>query len=639
MKIINLGILAHVDAGKTTLTESLLYTSGAIAEPGSVDKGTTRTDTMNLERQRGITIQTAVTSFQWEDVKVNIIDTPGHMDFLAEVYRSLSVLDGAVLLVSAKDGIQAQTRILFHALQIMKIPTIFFINKIDQEGIDLPMVYREMKAKLSSEIIVKQKVGQHPHINVTDNDDMEQWDAVIMGNDELLEKYMSGKPFKMSELEQEENRRFQNGTLFPVYHGSAKNNLGIRQLIEVIASKFYSSTPEGQSELCGQVFKIEYSEKRRRFVYVRIYSGTLHLRDVIRISEKEKIKITEMCVPSNGEIVPADHACPGEIVILADDTLKLNDILGNEKLLPHKTWIDNPMPLLRTTVEPQKPEQREALLNALAEIADTDPLLHFDIDTVTHEIMLSFLGKVQLEVICSLLEEKYHVGVAMKEPSVIYLERPQKKASCTIHIEVPPNPFWASIGLTVTPLPVGSGTQYKSEVSLGYLNQSFQNAVMEGVRYGMEQGLYGWGVTDCQICFDYGVYYSPVSTPADFRFLAPVVLEQALKKAGTQLLEPYLSFTLFAPQEYLSRAYNDAPKYCAIIESTRLEKDEVIFKGEIPARCIGEYRNDLNFYTNGRSVCITELKGYQETSGEPVFQPRRPNSRLDKIRHMFQKIM
>ena len=639
MKIINLGILAHVDAGKTTLTESLLYTSGAIAELGSVDEGTTRTDTMNLERQRGITIQTAVTSFQWEDVKVNIIDTPGHMDFLAEVYRSLSVLDGAVLLVSAKDGIQAQTRILFHALQIMKIPTIFFINKIDQEGIDLPMVYREMKAKLSSEIIVKQKVGQHPHINVTDNDDMEQWDAVIMGNDELLEKYMSGKPFKMSELEQEENRRFQNGTLFPVYHGSAKNNLGIRQLIEVIASKFYSSTPEGQSELCGQVFKIEYSEKRRRFVYVRIYSGTLHLRDVIRISEKEKIKITEMCVPSNGEIVPADHACPGEIVILADDTLKLNDILGNEKLLPHKTWIDNPMPLLRTTVEPQKPEQREALLNALAEIADTDPLLHFDIDTVTHEIMLSFLGKVQLEVICSLLEEKYHVGVAMKEPSVIYLERPQKKASYTIHIEVPPNPFWASIGLTVTPLPVGSGTQYKSEVSLGYLNQSFQNAVMEGVRYGMEQGLYGWGVADCQICFDYGVYYSPVSTPADFRFLAPVVLEQALKKAGTQLLEPYLSFTLFAPQEYLSRAYNDAPKYCAIIESTRLEKDEVIFKGEIPARCIGEYRNDLNFYTNGRSVCITELKGYQETSGEPVFQPRRPNSRLDKIRHMFQKIM
>ena len=639
MKIINIGILAHVDAGKTTLTESLLYASGAISEPGSVEKGTTRTDTMFLERQRGITIQAAVTSFQWHRCKVNIVDTPGHMDFLAEVYRSLAVLDGAILVISAKDGVQAQTRILFHALRKMNIPTVIFINKIDQAGVDLQSVVQSVRDKLSADIIIKQTVSLSPEIVLEENTDIEAWDAVIENNDELLEKYIAGEPISREKLAREEQQRVQDASLFPVYHGSAKNGLGIQPLMDAVTGLFQPIGEQGGAALCGSVFKVEYTDCGQRRVYLRLYSGTLRLRDTVALAGREKLKITEMCIPSNGEIVPADHACPGEIVILADDTLKLNDILGNEKLLPHKTRIDNPMPLLRTTVEPQKPEQREALLNALAEIADTDPLLHFDIDTVTHEIILSFLGKVQLEVICSLLEEKYHVGVAMKEPSVIYLERPQKKASYTIHIEVPPNPFWASIGLTVTPLPVGSGTQYKSEVSLGYLNQSFQNAVMEGVRYGMEQGLYGWGVTDCQICFDYGVYYSPVSTPADFRFLAPVVLEQALKKAGTQLLEPYLSFTLFAPQEYLSRAYNDAPKYCAIIESTRLEKDEVIFKGEIPARCIGEYRNDLNFYTNGRSVCITELKGYQETSGEPVFQPRRPNSRLDKIRHMFQKIM
>lgn len=638
MKIINLGILAHVDAGKTTLTESLLYTSGAIAELGSVDEGTTRTDTMNLERQRGITIQTAVTSFQWEDVKVNIIDTPGHMDFLAEVYRSLSVLDGAVLLVSAKDGIQAQTRILFHALQTMKIPTIFFINKIDQEGIDLPMVYREMKAKLSSEIIVKQKVGQHPHINVTDNDDMEQWDAVIMGNDELLEKYMSGKPFKMSELEQEENRRFQNGTLFPVYHGSAKNNLGIRQLIEVIASKFYSSTPEGQSELCGQVFKIEYSEKRRRFVYVRIYSGTLHLRDVIKISEKEKIKITEMCVPTNGELYSSDTACSGDIVILPNDVLQLNSILGNEMLLPQRKFIENPLPMLQTTIAVKKSEQREILLGALTEISDGDPLLKYYVDTTTHEIILSFLGNVQMEVICAILEEKYHVEAEIKEPTVIYMERPLRKAEYTIHIEVPPNPFWASVGLSIEPLPIGSGVQYESRVSLGYLNQSFQNAVMEGVLYGCEQGLYGWKVTDCKICFEYGLYYSPVSTPADFRLLSPIVLEQALKKAGTELLEPYLHFEIYAPQEYLSRAYHDAPRYCADIVSTQIKNDEVILKGEIPARCIQEYRNDLTSFTNGQGVCLTELKGYQPAIGKFICQPRRPNSRIDKVRHMFHKL-
>ena len=638
MKIINIGILAHVDAGKTTLTESLLYTSGAIAEQGSVDKGTTRTDTMILERQRGITIQTAVTSFCWNGYKINIVDTPGHMDFLAEVYRSLSVLDGAILVVSAKDGVQAQTRILFHALQKMNIPTIIFVNKIDQNGIDLRRIYQNIREKLTSDMIVMQEVVLSSKITMTDISDLDKWDSVIAGSDELLERYIAEDSLDMQELQREKCRRTRCCSLFPVYHGSAKDNLGTEKLIEVITETFVPEIENSQSELCGYVFKIEYTDQKRRLSYLRLYHGTLHLRDTILLSKKKKIKITEMFILSNGEIVPADHACSGEIVILSDDTLKLNDILGNEKLLPRRAWIDNPMPLLRTTVEPQKSEQREALLNALIEIADTDPLLRFEIDTVTHEIILSFLGKVQLEVICSLLEEKYHVRVAMREPTVIYLERPIKRATYTIHIEVPPNPFWASIGLTVTPLPAGSGTQFKSEVSLGYLNQSFQNAVMEGVRYGMEQGLYGWRVTDCEICFDYGVYYSPVSTPADFRFLAPVVLEQALKKAGTQLLEPYLSFTLFAPQEYLSRAYNDAPKYCAVIESTLLKNDEVIFTGEIPARCIGEYRNDLNFYTNGKSVCLIELKGYQETSGEPVLQPRRPNSRLDKVRHMFQKV-
>ncbi|HFI0613608.1 TPA: tetracycline resistance ribosomal protection mosaic protein Tet(O/W/32/O) [Streptococcus suis] len=638
MKIINLGILAHVDAGKTTLTESLLYTSGAIAELGSVDKGTTRTDTMNLERQRGITIQTAVTSFQWEDVKVNIIDTPGHMDFLAEVYRSLAVLDGAILVISAKDGVQAQTRILFHALRKMNIPTVIFINKIDQAGVDLQSVVQSVRDKLSADIIIKQTVSLSPEIVLEENTDIEAWDAVIENNDKLLEKYIAGEPISREKLVREEQRRVQDASLFPVYYGSAKKGLGIQPLMDAVTGLFQPIGEQGSAALCGSVFKVEYTDCGQRRVYLRLYSGTLRLRDTVALAGREKLKITEMRIPSKGEIVRTDTAYPGEIVILADDTLKLNDILGNEKLLPHKTRIDNPMPLLRTTVEPQKPEQREALLNALAEIADTDPLLHFDIDTVTHEIMLSFLGKVQLEVICSLLEEKYHVGVAMKEPSVIYLERPLRKAEYTIHIEVPPNPFWASVGLSIEPLPIGSGVQYESRVSLGYLNQSFQNAVMEGVLYGCEQGLYGWKVTDCKICFEYGLYYSPVSTPADFRLLSPIVLEQALKKAGTELLEPYLHFEIYAPQEYLSRAYHDAPRYCADIVSTQIKNDEVILKGEIPARCIQEYRNDLTNFTNGQGVCLTELKGYQPAIGKFICQPRRPNSRIDKVRHMFHKL-
>ena len=194
MNIINIGILAHVDAGKTTLTESLLYASGAISEPGSVEKGTTRTDTLFLERQRGITIQAAVTSFQWHRCKVNIVDTPGHMDFLAEVYRSLAVLDGAILVISAKDGVQAQTRILFHALRKMNIPTVIFINKIDQAGVDLQSVVQSVRDKLSADIIIKQTVSLSPEIVLEENTDIEAWDAVIENNDALLEKYIAGEP-------------------------------------------------------------------------------------------------------------------------------------------------------------------------------------------------------------------------------------------------------------------------------------------------------------------------------------------------------------------------------------------------------------------------------------------------------------
>ncbi len=637
MKIINIGILAHVDAGKTTLTESLLYTSGAILELGSVDKGTTRTDTMFLERQRGITIQAAVTSFNWNDYKINIVDTPGHTDFITEVYRSLSVLDGAILVISAKDGVQAQTRILFHALQKMNIPTIIFINKIDQYGINLNNIYQNIKEKLSNDIIVMQNVTLTPEISIKNIIDLDDWDPVISKNDKLLEKYIAGEKLTIQELTYEEYRCVKKGSLFPIYHGSARNNIGTQQLIEAISNLFCSEMNENDSELCGRVFKIEYTDHKQRLVYLRLYSGTLHLRDTIILPSKKKVKLTEIYIPSNGEMIQTKIVCSGDIFIIPNNTLRLNDIIGNEKILPCNVWNDKTVPILRTRIEPIKIEEREKLLDALTEIADTDPLLRYYVDTITHEIVISFLGTVQLEVICSLLIEKYHINIRIEDPTVIYLEKPLQKADYTIHIEVPPNPFWASIGLSITPLPIGSGIQYESKVSLGYLNQSFQNAVREGINYGLEQGLYGWKVTDCKICFEYGVYYSPVSTPSDFRFLAPIVLEQALKKAGTQLLEPYFSFILFTPQGYFSRAYNDAQKHCAIIETSQSKNDEVIFTGHIPVRCINEYRNTLTLYTNGQAVFLTEFKDYQIATCEPVIQSRRPNNRIDKVRHMFNK--
>ena len=536
---------------------------------------------------------------------------------------------------SVFDALGADT----YALRKMNIPTVIFINKIDQAGVDLQSVVQSVRDKLSADIIIKQTVSLSPEIVLEENTDIEAWDAVIENNDELLEKYIAGEPISREKLAREEQQRVQDASLFPVYHGSAKNGLGIQPLMDAVTGLFQPIGEQGGAALCGSVFKVEYTDCGQRRVYLRLYSGTLRLRDTVALAGREKLKITEMRIPSKGEIVRTDTAYQGEIVILPSDSVRLNDVLGDQTRLPRKRWREDPLPMLRTTIAPKTAAQRERLLDALTQLADTDPLLRCEVDSITHEIILSFLGRVQLEVVSALLSEKYKLETVVKEPTVIYMERPLKAASHTIHIEVPPNPFWASIGLSVTPLPLGSGVQYESRVSLGYLNQSFQNAVRDGIRYGLEQGLFGWNVTDCKICFEYGLYYSPVSTPADFRSLAPIVLEQALKESGTQLLEPYLSFTLYAPREYLSRAYHDAPKYCATIETAQVKKDEVVFTGEIPARCIQAYRTDLAFYTNGRSVCLTELKGYQAAVGQPVIQPRRPNSRLDKVRHMFQKVM
>ena len=277
MKIINIGILAHVDAGKTTLTESLLYASGAISEPGSVEKGTTRTDTMFLERQRGITIQAAVTSFQWHRCKVNIVDTPGHMDFLAEVYRSLAVLDGAILVISAKDGVQAQTRILFHALRKMNIPTVIFINKIDQAGVDLQSVVQSVRDKLSADIIIKQTVSLSPEIVLEENTDIEAWDAVIENNDELLEKYIAGEPISREKLAREEQRRVQDASLFRSIMAAPKGPW--HSTVDGCGDRAVPTDwGTGGAALCGSVFKVEYTDCGQRRVYLRLYSGTLRLR-------------------------------------------------------------------------------------------------------------------------------------------------------------------------------------------------------------------------------------------------------------------------------------------------------------------------------------------------------------------------
>src|SRR5690554_2941157 len=289
MKIINIGILAHIDAGKTSITENLLFSSGATTERGSVDKGNTTTDSMDIEKRRGITVRASTTSIERNDTKINIIDTPGHMDFLAEVERTFRMLDGAILVVSAKEGIQAQTRLLFNVLQQLEIPTIIFINKIDREGVNLPLLYKDIAISLSPNIFIMQYVdGKElsPKCSTT-NIGEEYKEQILEYDDSLLERYLNDEKLSDSDYWDALARSIHLAKSYPVFHGSAMLGLGFKELLNAITT-FIQPTINPSEELSAYVYKIEHNRKEQKRAYLKIISGGLRTRKLYKLNGSER---------------------------------------------------------------------------------------------------------------------------------------------------------------------------------------------------------------------------------------------------------------------------------------------------------------------------------------------------------------
>ncbi|NYB74999.1 tetracycline resistance ribosomal protection protein [Sedimentibacter hydroxybenzoicus DSM 7310] len=645
MKIINIGILAHVDAGKTTVTECLLYKSGAINKIGRVDNGTTITDSMELERDRGITIRASTVSFNYNDTKVNIIDTPGHMDFIAEVERTLRVLDGAVLVISAKEGIQVQTKIIFNTLVKLNIPTIIFVNKIDRKGVCLDEIYNQMRGKLTPDLAIMQSV------RIEDKDDFEliniKDDKVIQDqiseklldiNDNLLEKYINGYVITEKEYHNAFLDGINNCNLYPVFHGSALKNIGIDELLFAITNYLPINNDNTADNLSAYVYKIDRDEESRKITFLRVFSGNIRTRQDVLINGTEEIfKIKSLESIMNGEIVKVDQVNSGDIAIISNaNSLKIGDFIGkkNDEILDIKISE----PALRASIKPYDLSKRSKLIGALFELTEEDPFLDCEINGDTEEIILKLFGNIQMEVIESLLKNRYKIDAKFGELKTIYKERPKRNSEAVIHIEVPPNPYWASIGLSIEPLPIGSGLLYETKVSYGYLNNSFQHAVKDAVEKACKEGLYGWEITDLKVTFIYGLYYSPVSTPSDFRNLTPYVFWEALRKSGTEILEPYLKYTVQVPNDFCGRAMSDLGKMRASIADIIAKGEETTLTGKIPVNTSKSYQAEILSYSNGKGIFITEPCGYDIYSGEPIINDIRSNdSNKEGLRYLFQK--
>jgi ribosomal protection tetracycline resistance protein len=536
-------------------------------------------------------------------------------------------------------GIQAQTRILFDAIKKRKLPAIIFINKVDQLDDDLELIYKDIKEKLTPHILIMQSITNDNTLLPKELDRLSEEfrDTIIETDNTLSEKYILDQPITTEELLNRRRKNICNGYLLPIYHGSALKHIGTKELMDAILIEFDPFILPTDSKIAALVYKIERDDNRNKRTYMRIWGGSIKSRDVLTFeghSDSMKIKKTE--TSSNGKIIEAEKIECGDIAIFPNETrLKIGDSIGTipqNNLISHHNLL-----IMQANISPIFSSDRAFLLEALSELAESDPFIQYKLVSRSSDITMEFLGKVQMEIIVALLQSRYHIKVKIENITTIYKERPLKKANFTAHIGVSPNPFWASIGLSIEPLPIGAGLYYESKVSYGYLNKSFQNAVEEGIRYGCEQGLYGWEVTDLKVCFEYGLYYSPVSTPADFRHLAPIVLEQALKQSGTELLEPCLSFELYVPQDCNARVYNDLKKFYADIESIKTQHNEIIVSGKIPARTSQFYKEQLSEYTKGRGVFFTEQAGYQQNKGEAFTQARKLDERFERIRHFFNK--
>lgn len=619
-KILNIGVLAHVDAGKTSLTERLLFNNGVIKTLGSVDQGNTQTDSMALERQRGITIKSAATSFTLDDLKINILDTPGHPDFIAEVERVLGVLDGSILVISAVEGVQAQTRILMRALQRLDVPTIIFVNKIDRMGARYEGLIHDISNKLSV-------------------------DNTVMGTVENLgTKEARFKPYASKDI-----------VGIPILFGSAITNTGIDSLIESI--KRLKPAVTITTEAFGKVFKVERSKNGEKIAYVRMFSGSIHTRDQLQFG-----KVTAINIFDNGATLPAKSVSAGDIAKLSGlAEVKIGDTIGTSPNTGAKYQFAPPT--LETVIQAVDESKKGALRIVLDQLAEQDPLINLRQDDIRQELSLSLYGEVQKEVIQDTLRVEYDIEVTFQETTTICIERPVGNGSAvefapTSRVSEPifdqkVNQFLATVGLKIEPGLPDSGVVFNvGSTATGRMPAAFYKAVEETVIETLGQGVYGWQVTDCIVTMTHAGYWprqssahggfdkNVSSTARDFRHLTPLVLMDTLKDAGVVVCEPVHSFKLEAPEDTLSVVLPALAQLQATPTVMSTKEQVQTLEGEIPVTFVHALQQQLPNLTSGEGVLETTFSNYRPVTGKLPTRPRtdyNPMNRKEYLLHILKK--
>lgn len=651
MPRLNVGIFAHVDAGKTTTTEHILYESGRIRMPGRVDDGTALTDSLEVERQRGISVRAAMTTFTWKGTQVNLIDTPGHVDFLSEVERSLRVMDCAVLVLSAVEGVQAQTEMIWNALAKLRIPTLLFVNKMDRVGADPEAVLTQARNYLSADIIPV----QHPLNGAADlwSADGEAAaaeageagalmaertrliEALAERDEAMLEAYLNGENIALERWERCAEELARSARIYPLLYGAAAKGIGIAALLDAMLRYFPLAGGDAESPLSGVVFKIERDKTMGRMAYVRLYEGSLRNRDTVfnhTLNLSEKVTQIRKIDGNRTEDIGLLQA--GDIAAVCGlSHVRIGDVLGRPDAIPAEAKLA--VPLLTVRAHPANDAEYRAVADALQELSDEDPLLDVQWLQDERELHVKVMGPIQLEVLSSVLASRYGLQVTFGKPSVIYKETPKQAGEGYIAYTMP-KPCWAILRFRIEPGPRGSGLTYEAHVRDEDLLPQYQNEVARRVPEALQQGLYGWEVTDLKVTLTYGQHHVWHTHPLDFAVATPMGIMDGLAKVGTQLLEPILHVRLVVPEENAGRVMNDLVQMRGRFEPPQLQGERVLIEGQVPLSTSLQYPIELSSYTKGRSTFASSFAGYEPCPPDvQAERTRRGVNPLDQAKYIL----
>lgn len=632
---INIGILAHVDAGKTSLTEQLLFYGGALRSAGAVDLGTAQTDTLEVERTRGISVKTADAVLETETAVVNLIDTPGHADFISEVERALSVLDCAVLVVSAVEGVQAQTEVLLGAVQRLKLPCVVFVNKLDRAGSDFEAACASLSELLSDRALLA--VNRPAHEGMPEAAPLLAADclenAVVLAGDEaLLERYLAGETV---DFPQTVRAAVENGAV-PVLCGSSKTGAGCRELLDFLCA-CVPEAPQADGEFLARVFRVEHDKGLGKLAHVRVFSGSVAPRQSVclpRCGVEEKVAGIRRPLGRRQADVPEAKA--GDIAVLFGlSSVRAGDVLGRGALPRAESTLA--VPLLTVKAEPEKTAEITALAAALSALADEDPALRFEWVREKREIQLRIVGKIQLEILGALLLERYGLKARFSAPSVIYKETPSKTGEGYADY-LAPKPCWAVLRFRIEPLPRGAGLVYESQASPARLLYRYQNHVETAVPEALLQGLFGWEVTDLKVTLLDGEHHHVHTHPLDFFVCTPMAIMDGLKNCGTTLLEPILRVRAVFDPALSGRVIGLLQNARGTLLSQAVRGERQLLEAEVPAADSLELPVEFAKLTGGRGSLSAVFSHYAPCP--PGFTAERERigaNPLDRAKYILEK--